>query len=80
MLEGYEGAGGGKLVVFQRQKTKRLWYTLFSALLVLAEEGTELSEVQTTVDQRRKDKVERAWETVEKCVEALKDAPCYLIN
>lgn len=65
VLEGYEGAGGRPLIVFPRQKTKRLWYTLFSTLLIL-------------VERESLDEVERkAWETVEKCAEALKDAPCY---
>ena len=63
VLEGYAGAGGGPLILFPRQKTKRLWYTLFSTLLMLAE-GMPLDEDDT-------------WEMVEKCTEALKDAPCY---
>lgn len=65
VLEGYAGGGGGPLIVFRRQKTKRLWYTLFSTLLILAE-GMSLDE------EGRK-----AWETVEICAKALKDAPCY---
>lgn len=80
VLEGYVGAGGSKPIVFPRQKTKRLWYTLFSALLVLAEEGFEtLEEEQEKVDdsEPEKSKVERAWEIVEECVEALKNAPYY---
>ena len=62
VLEGYAGAGGGPLILFPRQKTKRLWYTLFSTLLTLAE-GMPLEN--------------DAWEMVEKCTKALKDAPCY---
>ncbi|KAK2459990.1 hypothetical protein APHAL10511_007996 [Amanita phalloides] len=70
VLEGYNGAGGGTLIVFARQKTKRLWYSLFSALLILAEQGVRpLDGAESTVDW--------AWETVEKCAEALKHAPCY---
>ena len=65
VLEGYAGGGGGPLIVFRRQKTKRLWYTLFSTLLILAE-GMSLDEEER-----------KAWEMVEICAKALKDAPCY---
>ncbi|KAF8632677.1 hypothetical protein AX17_004809 [Amanita inopinata Kibby_2008] len=79
--EGYVGAGGGPLIVFARQKTKRLWYTLFSALLVLAESGVVPKHEGGGPGDRDKDgeqdKVVLAWDTVEKCVEALKDAPYY---
>lgn len=62
--EGYKGGGGGPISVFPRQKTKRIWYSLFLALVVLNE-------------QRGEEK--RAWakETLRKCVEELEGAPCY---
>jgi len=59
-LEGYEGT----LIVFQRQRTKRTWYTLFFALMVMIE-----SEDEVKVNQGRT--------LVEKCVNILKTAPCY---
>ncbi|KAF8625683.1 hypothetical protein AX15_005258 [Amanita polypyramis BW_CC] len=79
--EGYVGAGGGPLIIFPRQKTKRLWYTLFSALLVLAEVGVVLSGGNEKQEGDKGEEARReadfAWKTVEECVEALKDAPCY---
>lgn len=70
LLEGY----GGPLVIFPRQKTKRIWYTLFLALMVL---------VQTRRYPARwpesdwNTKIEWAKNAVEKCISELKDAPCY---
>ena len=65
LLEGYRGGGGEDLTIFPRQKTKRLWYTLFLALLVLLERGEEsfmgkwaLEKIATTSHE-------------------LKTAPCY---
>lgn len=60
VLEGYQGS----LIVFQRQTTKRTWYTLFFALLVMVESENE-------------DKVKQARALVVKCVDILKTAPCY---
>lgn len=60
VLEGYEE----KLIVFPRQRTKRTWYTLFLALLVM-------------VESEDKERVKIAKVLVEKCVETLKNAPCY---
>ncbi|KAE9402568.1 hypothetical protein BT96DRAFT_1017523 [Gymnopus androsaceus JB14] len=69
--EGYSGGGGEPLLVFARQKTKRLWYTVFLALVILVEREGE----------SQKDAVQnkRAWalETLKRCTDALKDAPCY---
>lgn len=71
MAEGYIGGGGGALTIFPRQNTKRIWYDLFLALLVLYEiralgDADELKE-------------KRAWceKTILDSVDALKDAPCY---
>jgi len=68
-LEGY----GGSPIVFARQKTKRLWYTLFQALVVLVQsrrlQGVDVNEV----NDRRK----WARETVAQCARDLANAPCY---
>lgn len=66
LTEGY----GGSPIVFARQKTKRLWYTLFLALMVV---------VQAARDGKgaHDDKVEWARHTLDGCVLKLKDAPCY---
>ncbi|KAJ3777218.1 hypothetical protein FB446DRAFT_718531 [Lentinula raphanica] len=67
--EGYVGGGGSPLLVFGRQHTKRLWYTIFLALVILVErEG-----LQPT----KSDKKPWALKTLERCSRALKDAPCY---
>ena len=72
LLEGYLGAGGARLMVFPRQRTKRLWYTLYLALVVLREwDGTSCA------GEDRNEKVKWAVEVSRKCVDALKDAPCY---
>jgi len=55
--------GGGPLIVFPRQRTKRLWYTLFLAGVVLVAGG--------------EGQVGWAMEMMRECVEKLKDAPCY---
>ncbi|KAI0317960.1 hypothetical protein OF83DRAFT_1057720, partial [Amylostereum chailletii] len=60
LLEGYEKP----LVVFARQRTKRVWYTLYMVLLVLLERSDD-------------DRATRAKEMARECVETLKDAPCY---
>ena len=70
-VEGY----GGPLVLFPRQKTKRLWYTLFLALVVLLHAD---NAVAGTVEQSEGEgKVKWAREAAERCAQALKDAPCY---
>ena len=79
MLEGYSESGGGPLTVFPRQKTKRTWYTLFLALVVLRQRaytidiGAEGSEAVSTID------VNQAWvtDTVSKSIKFLRDAPTY---
>ncbi|KAJ7319078.1 hypothetical protein DFH08DRAFT_1035671 [Mycena albidolilacea] len=67
--EGYRAARGaqdGNLMVFPRQRTKRLWYDVFLALVVLRERrGTE------------DEKTRWAGETLARCAGALRDAPCY---
>ncbi|KAI0635375.1 hypothetical protein C8Q77DRAFT_1255566 [Trametes polyzona] len=64
-VEGY----GGPLIVFGRQKTKRLWYTVFLALVVLLQARRD--------GDSEHQKVKWAEQMLQKSVEALKDAPCY---
>ena len=71
-MEGYTGSGGGPLVTFRRQKTKRVWYTLFLALTVL--DGYLSSSDGQAVPE---DKKKWAEETIAECTEILKTAPCY---
>ncbi|KAI0777430.1 hypothetical protein BD413DRAFT_516566 [Trametes elegans] len=66
-VEGY----GGPLITFARQKTKRLWYTIFLALVVL------LQAKKDGEPEAENEKVRWASETLEKSVAALKNAPCY---
>ncbi|KAF9028937.1 hypothetical protein BDZ89DRAFT_1065834 [Hymenopellis radicata] len=65
MMTGYKEAGGEELIVFPRQKTKRLWYTLFLALVVLSER------------EPGDEKEEWARETIGRVSRELKTAPCY---
>ncbi|KXN82954.1 hypothetical protein AN958_02037 [Leucoagaricus sp. SymC.cos] len=71
MAEGYIGAGGGALTIFPRQVTKRIWYDLFLALLVLC----EIRDLGDSDELKEK----RAWceKTILDSVDALKDAPNY---
>ncbi|KAJ6598472.1 hypothetical protein DFH09DRAFT_972083 [Mycena vulgaris] len=67
--EGYRlarGAEDGVLQAFPRQRTKRLWYDVFLALVVLRE--------RRGVDD---EKTRWAEESLRKTAELLKDAPCY---
>ncbi|KAJ4476276.1 hypothetical protein C8R41DRAFT_846291 [Lentinula lateritia] len=69
--EGYADGGGNPLLVFARQKTKRLWYTIFLALVVLVErEGIQITDSPFN---------KRPWalDALKRCTRALKDAPCY---
>jgi hypothetical protein len=61
LLEGY----GEPLIVFSRQRTKRVWYTVYLALLILVERAE---------DGKMKKRVK---EVLTNCAEQLKDAPCY---
>lgn len=80
MLEGYIESGGGPLILLPRQNTKRIWYTLFLALLVLKQrayainivaEGSEALSTTEVVDQ--------AWvtDTILKSIKSLRNAPTY---
>jgi len=80
MLEGYSQSGGGPLTILPRHKTKRTWYTLFLALVVLKQRaytiniGAQGSEVLSTTTE-----VNQAWviDTILKSIESLRDAPTY---
>lgn len=74
-MEAYKESGGEELIYLARHKTKRLWYTLFLALIVLRERGTTGSEVLRNVELL----ASAVWakRTIVECTEALKDAPYY---
>jgi hypothetical protein len=61
LLEGYQTP----LILYPRQKTKRIWYTLYTAAVVLLSPAAE--------DARR----QWALEAIKMAVEGLKNAPCY---
>ncbi|KAG5634236.1 hypothetical protein H0H81_002768 [Sphagnurus paluster] len=71
-MEGYIGAGGGPLLIFGRQRTKRIWYSFFLALVVLTKYNPGSKE-EEWVERKR----DWAREALDNCVVALKDAPCY---
>lgn len=75
-----EGYFGGEeddtLIVFPRHKTKRMWYTVYLALMVLADdmpqgEGGETKQVSD------RETIRWARSILPECVEILKNAPCY---
>jgi hypothetical protein len=66
-LEAYTASGGEPLLAFPRQKTKRLWYSVFMALVVLREHGWR------HVSGKAKEVVD----LLQKSVAALENAPCY---
>jgi len=70
-MEGYLGGGGKPLILFPRQRTKRLWYTFFLALVVLTKYGVPGDDEGVLVTEQR------TWarQTLVKCVDDLKDAP-----
>jgi hypothetical protein len=70
-MEGYLDSGGKPLVVFARQKTKRLWYTVFLALVVLTNYGLPAPTDDHYVNQKR------AWAkvTLKETVDKLRNAP-----
>jgi hypothetical protein len=71
MAEGYIGVGGGALTIFPRQSTKRIWYDLYLALLVLY----EMRDLGDTDEHRAK----KTWckRTITDSIDALKNAPNY---
>ena len=80
MLESYSQSGGGPLTVLLRHKTKRAWYTLFLALVVLKQRAYTIDI--GAHDQRSEvsaAEVNQAWvtETILKSIEFLTNAPTY---
>lgn len=73
--EGYLEGEGGTLMIFPRQRTKRMWYTLFLALVVLVEVRRDKEKGEG--DNKTHEKLYWAREILPRCVEALKDAPCH---
>ena len=71
-LEGY----GGSPILFARHRTKRLWYTLFLALMVTVQTKKGWGPAAPQL-QDGEDKVAWAKKTIGICIEKLKDAPCY---
>ncbi|KAF8066758.1 hypothetical protein FPV67DRAFT_1607944 [Lyophyllum atratum] len=72
-MEGYVGGGGSPVLVFPRQRTKRVWYSVFLSLVLLTKYGPTKEEEESMVRAKRK----WARETLDACLSALKDAPCY---
>ena len=66
-LEAYTASGGEPLLAFSRQKTKRLWYSVFLALVVLREDCW----------RHRLGKAIEVVHLLQKSVAALENAPCY---
>lgn len=76
-MEAYKESGGEELVYRPRHKTKRLWYTLFLALVVLRDRRSETSALRN--EGLSAGTFDAAWakRTIVESTEALKDAPCY---
>ncbi|KAG6837402.1 hypothetical protein H0H93_010020 [Arthromyces matolae] len=72
-IEGYKGGGGGQVFIFLRQKTKRLWYSIFLALVMLTKYGPCKEGEEVWIEEKR----QWAREALDKLVLALKDAPYY---
>ncbi|KAG5719087.1 hypothetical protein E4T56_gene2121 [Termitomyces sp. T112] len=72
-MEGYKDGGGGPVLVFTRQKTKRIWYSIFLALVVLTKYGPNREGEGLWITKKR----QWARAALGKAVLALKDAPCY---
>lgn len=69
LLEAYKD-GEGPLIIFPRQHTKRLWYTLFLAFVILTDGLEGDSDIGKDSECWAKD-------IICDCVEKLKDAPYY---
>ena len=77
-MEAYKEAGGSELMYFPRHKTKRVWYTLFLALVVLRERGHEVDSTPSRSSKMSApSNIDAAWavKTISDCVLVLKDAP-----
>ncbi|KAJ3502269.1 hypothetical protein NLJ89_g8966 [Agrocybe chaxingu] len=75
LMEGYQAGGGGPILAFPRQRTKRIWYTLFMALVILKE--VKNGDPRSTSGEQVG--VDRQWaiSTISSCVKLLRNAPCY---
>ncbi|KAG6833138.1 hypothetical protein H0H87_010852 [Tephrocybe sp. NHM501043] len=71
-MEGYKGGGGGPVLIFRRQRTKRIWYSVFLALVMLTKYGPVSEAEGAWITEKRK----WAKEALDKAIPALKDAPC----
>ncbi|KAI9566149.1 hypothetical protein HD554DRAFT_1228831 [Boletus coccyginus] len=77
LSEGYFGGEeDGTLIVFPRHETKRTWYTVYIALLVLAEEMSQ-GEGEKMTRASEREAIRWARSILPECVEILKNAPCY---
>jgi hypothetical protein len=78
-MEGYRAGGGQNLVVFPRHKTKRLWYSVFVALLTLVGGVKDRGTNEENSEKERVVREKKAWarEVLIKNVDLLRDAPCY---
>jgi hypothetical protein len=75
--EGYFGGDeDGALIVLPRHKTKRTWYTVYLALMVLAEEMSR-GEAEEMTRASGRETIRWARSILPECVEILKNAPCY---
>ncbi|KAG6911033.1 hypothetical protein DXG01_005449 [Tephrocybe rancida] len=72
-MEGYKGGGGGPILAFRRQKTKRIWYSVFLALVVLTKYGPIVEGEGVWISEKR----QWAREALNEAILALKEAPCY---
>lgn len=75
---GYFGNEEGTLIVFPRHKTKRVWYTVYLALIVVVEDRRSRGKGEVEKEKvASREKVQWAREVLPQCVGILKDAPCY---
>ncbi|PPQ80511.1 hypothetical protein CVT25_001541 [Psilocybe cyanescens] len=74
--EGYLASGGKETIVVPRQKTKRIWYSLFLGLIILRERSHKGCVDDPAPDASNVDK-DWAMGLILKSIKALSDAPCY---
>ena len=83
-MKAYKEWGGEDLMILPRQKTKRIWYTLFLAFVVLKERGNAVnytvSECEGEIGRLlAPSAIGTAWakKKILQCAEELKEAPYY---
>ncbi|KIK95017.1 hypothetical protein PAXRUDRAFT_827418 [Paxillus rubicundulus Ve08.2h10] len=75
---GYFGDERGTLIVFPRHKTKRVWYTVYLALVIVVEDRRSRGRGEEETEKVAiREKVQWAREILPQCIGLLKDAPCY---